>query len=67
MAITLKAARVNAGLTQTEAGAAIGVSKAVISNWESGKTMTDASQIPRIEKVYGFRYDELIFLTKKDA
>lgn len=67
MAITLKAARVNAGLTQSEAGDAIGVSRIVIHNWESGKTMPDASQIPRIEKVYGFRYDELIFLTKKNA
>lgn len=34
MKITLKAARTNKGLTQTQAGKAIGVSKDTISKWE---------------------------------
>lgn len=36
--ITLAAARVNAGLTQTDVAKAMRVSKATVGNWESGKT-----------------------------
>lgn len=34
--ITLKAARVNAGLTQAEAASAIGISDSKLRNWEHG-------------------------------
>lgn len=36
--ITLKAARVNAGLTQKELGDLMGKSEYTIMNWENGKT-----------------------------
>lgn len=62
MQITLKAARVNAGLTQREAGKALGVTDDVVSNWERGKAFPDALQIRAIEKVYGVSYNNLIFL-----
>ncbi len=62
MQITLKAARVNAGLTQKEAGEAIGVTGDVVSNWERGRTFPDALQIKTIEKLYGVSYNNLIFL-----
>ncbi len=62
MQITLKAARVNAGLTQKEAGKAIGVTGDVVSNWERGRTFPDALQIRTIEKLYGVSYNNLIFL-----
>lgn len=39
MAITLRAARVNAGYTQMEAANKIGVSKESISNWERGVSL----------------------------
>lgn len=35
--ITLAAARVNAGMTQEDVANAMGVSKATILNWETGK------------------------------
>lgn len=63
--ISLKAARVNAGLTQKEAGKAMGVSSDVISNWERGITYPNVEQVKRIEKVYKISYDNLIFLPNK--
>lgn len=62
MQITLRAARINAGLTQREAGKAIGVTDDVVSRWERGITFPDALQIRTIEKVYGVSYNNLIFL-----
>lgn len=62
MAITLKAARVNAGLTQTEASAVLGVTKATLSNWERGKTYPRADMWMRISDLYGVPINELIFL-----
>lgn len=60
--ITLKAARVNANLTQTEAAKRIGVTRDTISNWETGKSSPNVRMVKVIEKVYGVPYDSLIFL-----
>lgn len=38
MKISLKAARVNANLTQQEVAEKLGVSKHTVINWENGKT-----------------------------
>lgn len=62
--MTLKAARTNVNMNQSEAGKAIGVSENVISNWERGISFPDALQLKRIEEVYGVGYDNLIFLPK---
>ncbi len=62
MAITLKAARVNAGYTQMEAANRIGVSKESISNWERGKSYPDVPQLKKIEELYKVDYKDLIFL-----
>lgn len=63
--MTLKAARVSAGLSQTEAARKIGVTKDTLGNWERGKTYPNALNIRRIEDVYGVRYDSIIFLLKE--
>lgn len=47
MKVTLKAARINAGLTQAEAAQKLNVSKDSISNWERGKTFPD---VPLLKK-----------------
>lgn len=65
--MTLKAARVSAGLSQTEAARKIGVTKDTLGNWERGKTYPNALNIRRIEDVYGVRYDNIIFLLKDNA
>lgn len=62
MGMTLKAARVNVGLNQQEAAKLIGVSRTTIQSWETYKTYPTIAQLPKIEKVYGIKYDDIIFL-----
>ena len=62
--ITLKAARVNAGLSQKEAGRQLGVSDDVVSNWERGISFPDVIQLKKIEALYHVSYNNLIFLQK---
>lgn len=62
MSITLKAARVNKGLTQAQAAEKIGVTINVLSNFERGRTLPDAMQIKSIESAYEVRFDDLLFL-----
>lgn len=65
MCITLKAARVNAGLTQKNAAQRLGVSEETIRNYERGKSFPDVPVLRRIEEVYGVPYDKIIFLPLK--
>lgn len=67
MDLTLKAARVNKGYTQKKSAELIGVTEDTIGNWERGKSYPDALHIRKIEEVYGVRYDNLIFLPRKNA
>lgn len=64
MSITLKAARVNKGLTQKQAGELIGVSAETIGSWETGKRSPNLDKIPSILKVYEVGFDDIIFLSK---
>lgn len=64
MAITLKAARINAGYNQTVAAELIGVSKKTLSNWETGKAFPSTKYIPVITGIYGIRYDDISFCSK---
>ena len=66
MAMTLKAARVNAGLTQTEAAKQLGVTKNTLSNWELGRSFPTVPQIRLIEDLYAIPFAELEF-TDTDA
>ena len=61
MAITLKSARVNRGLTQVKAAELIGITVDTLSNYERGKSFPDVPIIKRIEEVYGVPYNDLIF------
>ncbi len=60
--ITLKAARVNKGLTQEKAAKLIGISVFTLINYEAGKSYPDVTIIKMIEKVYGIPYHKLNFL-----
>lgn len=60
--MTLKAARVNAGLKQKEAATALGVSNKTLSNWENGLAIPKADKIDPICMLYDVTYDNLIFL-----
>lgn len=59
--ITPAAARVNAGLSQDEAAKLLNVSKETVSNYERGKTVPDWDTVKRIEDVYNFPSDFIIF------
>ena len=60
--ITLKAARVNAGLSQKEAAERLGISNGTLCNWENGVSFPDAQQIALICELYGVSYDSINFL-----
>lgn len=60
--ISLKAARVNAGLSQKEVATILNVSNKTINSWENGKTFPDAEKIDALCKLYGVSYDNIIFL-----
>lgn len=64
MAITLKAARVNANMTQAEAAQKIGVSEDMLRGWEQAKSFPNVLQIKKIENTYGVAYHEINFLPK---
>lgn len=62
MKITLKAARVNAGLTQEEVAKKLKKSKNTIVNYESGKSTPDIETGKALASLYGCSVDDLIFL-----
>ena len=49
-------------LSQLEASKLIGVRKGTLSNYERGTSFPDVPIIKKIEKVYGIKYDQIIFL-----
>ena len=60
--ISLKAARVNAGLSQKEVAKALGVSNKTVHCWENGITSPRAEYIDALCALYGVSYDDLNFL-----
>ncbi len=67
MKITLRAARVNKGLTQMEAAEMLNISKETISNYENGKSFPDVKIIKKMEFLYGVSYDDINFLSKNNG
>lgn len=63
MKLTLKAARVNAGLTQTEFAEALGVSKMTVFEWENGKRRVRPVYMPLIARVTGVSVNDIILPT----
>ncbi len=61
MQLTLKALRVNHGMTQEEAAKAVGVSEYTWSNYERGKSFPNVPTIKSIEKAFNVTYSDIIF------
>lgn len=59
--LSLKALRVNKGLTQEQACVELKIAKKTLWSWENGKSFPDQPEIDRICKLYGVRYDEIRF------
>lgn len=60
--ISLKAARVNAGLSQKEVANTLKISNKTLTNWENGKSFPDAEKINALCHLYGLSYDNINFL-----
>ena len=67
MAITLKAARVNAGFTQTEAAKLLNISKGTLASYEKYKTIPGIDTAQKIAALYGLAVDGIIFLPEDCA
>ena len=67
MKITVKAARVNAGLTQADVAKKLNKSKNTIVNYEKGIRMPDIETGKALAKLYGMSVDDIIFLPKSCA
>lgn len=61
MKLTLKALRVQYGLTQEKAAKLVGVSESSWHSYENAKTYPPVKVINRITEVFGVRYDDIIF------
>jgi len=59
--ITLKAARVNAGLTQEQAAKHLGISEQTLLNYEKARSFPDVRILRKIEDLYGVSYRQIIF------
>ena len=62
MKVTLKAARVNAGLTQAAAAEKLGIGESTLQQWETGKRCPRADRMGEICDLYGCSTDDIIFL-----
>lgn len=57
--ITLRAARVNKGISQREAAQLLNVSKKTFSNWENGKTMPKLDKIEPLCEMLDVQYNDI--------
>lgn len=62
--ISLRAARVNAGMTLVDAAKALGRTRQTVSSWETGKTEPKASDLQNLCDLYGVPVEH-IFLPAK--
>ncbi len=64
MGMTLKAARVNQGMTQKEAAKKLGISVDTLGKYERGTSFPSIPIIKKMEEMYEVSYSDLIFLPK---
>lgn len=67
MRISLKAARVNANMTQEEAAKKIDVHRQSIMAWENGDTPIKTAQLMALCQVYNVSIDDIILPTKSTS
>lgn len=61
MAISIKAARVNAGLTQQEVADAVGKTKNTIASYENYTTCPDIQTAQAMAKIFNMSLDDIIW------
>lgn len=57
--MSMKALRIDRGLTQAEFASALNVTKKTVSSWESGKTHPKVDKIEAICEVLSVPYDDI--------
>ncbi len=57
--MSMKAIRIDRGLTQAQLGKAVGVGKKTVSSWEQGKTRPSLDKIDAICEVLNVSYDNV--------
>lgn len=62
MAISLKAARVNADLTQIDAAKQLGIGVDLLRKFENGEGFPTLDVLKKIEKLYGLSYNDIKFV-----
>ena len=65
LTISLKAARINKGLSQKEAAKRLKVSNKTLSSWENKKSLPNSKYIDPICDLYEVNYNDLSFLSKE--
>ena len=58
--MTLKAARINRNLLQTDVAAKLNVSARTVGNWENGVSFPRAPELMALAELYGVTLDDLI-------
>lgn len=61
MRVSLKAARVNANLSQKDVANALKISKSTIINWEKGKTSPNVLQMQKLCEIYHAPLNDIFF------
>ena len=59
--ITLKAARINVGLSQKEVAKLLGISNKTIHSWENGATSPSAKHIDALCELYKVSFNDINF------
>ena len=65
MAISMKAARVNANLTQDEASKALGISKNTLLGYENGRVIPKIDMAKKMAELYCLSVDDIIFFAER--
>ena len=65
--ISLKAARVNAGLTMEDVCARLNVSKTTIFNWENGNSLPSADTALKLSDLYRLPLENINFSRKVES
>ena len=60
--MSLKAARVNAGLTMNEAAKQLNIAVSTLLSWEHGETEPKVTKAMELARLYGTSVNNLIFL-----
>ena len=59
--ISIKAARIDKGLSQLESAEALGVARGTLSKWENGQSYPDVTFLDKFAELYEISRDQLCF------